>query len=131
MFERHLNPRKQGDIGLGVAIGWFTANGYTVSVPLTDSQPYDLVVEQDGVLSRVSVKTTTLRKNGGYEVGLRTQGGNKTQTNVRHFDSSGVELLFVACSNGTNYLIPSAAISAKSAIVVGEKWSAYQLAGMV
>ena len=36
------NSKKQGDIGLGIAIGWFATQGYTVCVPLTDSQDYDL-----------------------------------------------------------------------------------------
>jgi hypothetical protein len=36
-FDR-TNPRKQVDVGLGRAIGWFASNGYTVALPLTDSQ---------------------------------------------------------------------------------------------
>lgn len=44
MLRQH-NPKKQGDAGLGVAIGWFTTHGYTMSVPLTDSQDYDLIVD--------------------------------------------------------------------------------------
>ena len=30
---------------MGIAIGYFVAQGYTVSVPLTDSQDYDLIID--------------------------------------------------------------------------------------
>jgi hypothetical protein len=45
MLTGHKNTKKQGDVGL--AIGWFTSQGHTVCVHLTDSQDYDLVVEID------------------------------------------------------------------------------------
>ena len=124
MVARHVNPRKQGDAGMGMAIAWFTNNEYTVNIPLTDSQPYDLVVEDqtDGSLHRVSVKTTT-RDN--CEVSLRTQGGNKSQMVVRHFDSSSVELLFVAAPHAL-YLIPASKVASKSTISVkGKKYDEY------
>lgn len=112
---------------MGIAIGWFAANGYTVCIPLTDSQSYDLVVDYEG-LKRVGVRSTTRSKGGGrYEVGLRTQGGNKSQIKIRHFDASVVDFLFVACSDGSAYLIPSSEIKASSSIMVGPKWQRYQI----
>ena len=39
------NSKKQGDWGLGRAIAYFTLKEYTVSVPLTESQDYDLIVD--------------------------------------------------------------------------------------
>jgi hypothetical protein len=91
---------------------------------LTDSQPYDLVVD-DGVrgLQRVSVKTTTQLKRGLYEVGLRAQGGNKSQFTIRHFDKTVVDLLFVAVANGDRYLIPTAGLEARSYIRLGDKYA--------
>ena len=38
-----INSKRQGNIGIGAAIAWFTVHGYTVSIPLTDSQDYDLI----------------------------------------------------------------------------------------
>jgi HJR/Mrr/RecB family endonuclease len=62
MFDQ-ANTKKQGDVGLGQAIAWFTRNSYTVSLPLTDSQDYDLIVDKDNVLYRVQVKTTSNKNN--------------------------------------------------------------------
>jgi PD-(D/E)XK nuclease superfamily protein len=129
-FTRTHNPRKQGDSGMGIAIGWFACQGWTVCVPLTDSQPYDLVVD-DGAhgLQRVSVRTSTLKLvSGSYEVGLRTRGGNHTQrTKNKHFDPKLVELLFVACEDGSKYLIPAQEINSRSSITVGRKHQQYRV----
>ena len=42
---KQKNTRKQGDVGVGAAIAYFTEQGYMVAVPLTDNQDYDLVIE--------------------------------------------------------------------------------------
>src|SRR5437016_3663009 len=52
-FRKHDNSRVQGDAGLGVAIAYFSRIGVRVGIPLTDSQPYDLMIDNDGQLSRV------------------------------------------------------------------------------
>lgn len=67
---------------MGIAIGWFACHGFTVCVPLTDSQPYDLVVDGGEGLKRVAVRTTTQKRGQTYLVGLRTQGGNKSQFTI-------------------------------------------------
>lgn len=82
-LEQH-NNRKQGDVGLGMAISWFTSHGYTVCIPLTDSQRYDLVVEMDSELKKIQVETPNHRpgdkKSGQYGVCIKTSGGNKSGT---------------------------------------------------
>lgn len=114
---------------MGIAISWFARQGWTVCVPLTDSQPYDLIVDDDGTLYRVSVKTTTrLTPQNTYEVSLRTKGGNQSRETVKFFDPNESDLLFVACMDGTNYLIPTARVEGRSTITVaGEKYADYQV----
>jgi hypothetical protein len=70
---KQKNSKKQGDVGMGVAIGYFAARGITVCIPLTDSQDYDLVIDLDDVLKKVQVKTTTSKAGTrrGYDVHLR------------------------------------------------------------
>lgn len=43
IFEHCKNTKEQGTIGLGKAIAYFTSRGFVVSIPLNDSQDYDLV----------------------------------------------------------------------------------------
>lgn len=84
-FRKHVNPRKQGNAGLGIAIAYFSRIGVDVAIPLTDTQRYDLIIEHDGRLERVQVKTTTMKQGHGYAVHLRTIGGNKSQVVARDF----------------------------------------------
>ena len=122
-FEKQNNPNKQGDMGMGLAISYFTLKGWTVCLPLTDSQSYDLVVDDGINLNKVFIRTSTRKvESGGYEVNLRSQGGNFTRKNkTKLFDKSKCDLVFVACSDGRQYLIPSDKINSKSTISVGGK----------
>lgn len=124
---KNFNSRKQGDAGVGLAIGYFTSHDYTVSIPLSDSQRYDLIID-DGKLHRVSVKTSThLTPSGFYNVGLRTIGSNMHRTKIVRFDSSEVEILFVVCENGDMYCIPSKIVINVNAITLNESWNNYKV----
>lgn len=48
-----------GNAGLGRAIAHFTKLGQTVCVPLTDSQKYDLIVDDGTRLLKVQVKASS------------------------------------------------------------------------
>lgn len=50
-----LTNKDKGRAGMALAIAYFGANGYTVSIPLNDTQWYDLIVEKDGKLKQFSV----------------------------------------------------------------------------
>lgn len=41
--------KDKGRAGLSMAIAYFGCNGYTISVPLNDTQWYDLIIEKDGI----------------------------------------------------------------------------------
>jgi hypothetical protein len=76
--------RKQiGRIGLSMAIAYFTSKGYTVSIPMNDTQWYDLVIEKDGVFETVQCKGTETETK---TVDLRSTGGTKGSVydNVTH-----------------------------------------------
>lgn len=52
-----------GRIGLSKCIDYYTVLGYTVSIPLNDTQWYDLIVEKDGVFKTVQCKATNTKSN--------------------------------------------------------------------
>lgn len=116
------NPREQGLIGLTDAIAWFGRHGWSVSLPLIDSQPYDLIVDDGQRLGRVQVKTTTYRsRNGVYVVSLATRGGNQSFHTSRGFDPSSCELLYVLTDAAERYLIPTGTISARTSLTLGAR----------
>ena len=68
--------RNIGNAGLAMAIAYFGANGYTVSVPLNDTQDYDLVVDMGGGLKKIQVKATNSKHSANsYSLLLKTVSG--------------------------------------------------------
>jgi hypothetical protein len=124
---KQKNSKKQGDVGLGIAIAYFTTQGYTVSIPLTDSQAYDLLVD-DGVIRRVQVKTTTQKNEyGSYLVEMRTLGGNQSFNYVKKFDPTAVDWIFIVTAEGQKYLIPVEGFTGRSSITVGKQYKEFEI----
>jgi hypothetical protein len=124
-----VNSKKQGDVGLGAAIAWFSSQGFTVLIPLTDSQEYDLVVDQGGRLFKIQVKTVSHRNScGNFEVELRTKGGNKSGTGkTKLFDPVLIDYLFVLTSNGDRYVIPAINLFGNTQVTLGANRDKYKV----
>jgi PD-(D/E)XK endonuclease len=52
--------QRKGDIATARAIATFTAMGHDVSIPLTESAAYDLIVDDGCELARVQCKFVTI-----------------------------------------------------------------------
>ena len=94
--------KQRGNAGLALAISYFGCNGYTISIPLNDTQWYDLIVEKDGVFQTVQCKFTS-SSNG--EVKLVSTGGTKGSVYGSLLDSP-LDLLFCANQDGEMWVIP-------------------------
>ena len=92
----------KGRAGMSAAIAYFGMNGYTVSIPLNDTQWYDLVVEKDGRFQTVQCKATG---STAGEISLRSCGGTKggAYDNVLNHP---VDLLFCLDRDQHMYVIP-------------------------
>lgn len=117
-----LNTKEKGNIGLGRAIAYFTSLGHTVSIPLTDSQDYDLVVDMEDSLYKIQVKFTSQKArnlSNDYCVGLRSISGSskKEYKTVIH---TKVDYLFVVSEDLKCYLIPIIDIDQKAQITLNE-----------
>ncbi len=118
----------QGNVGEALAIGALAKAGYAVAIPLQNNLPYDLIVDKDGKLSRVQVKTTTSRKETGWNVYLATSGGNTRQHTKKRFDNTLCDFVFVVADNMRMWLIPASIITAGSYITVGgSQYGEYEL----
>lgn len=113
-----MNSKKQGDIGVGQAIAYYTSIGWTVSIPLTDSQDYDLIVDDGSGPQRVQVKTS---KNESFA--LRTLGGNQSWSGVaKYFDTSRIERLFLYNLGGIMYDLPTSSVTQRTYIKPSEEF---------
>lgn len=122
--------RQKGNLALASAIRHFVAEGYTVSIPLTDATKYDLVVERDGVFQAVQCKYAGYGKRAGlYSVPLYVSGGNRSAGNRRFVCQTGdFDLLHVLCANGNVYLIPFHEVTGQITLNPGRKskWSRWE-----
>ena len=99
-----VNSRKQiGRIGLSMAINYFTVKGYTVSLPMNDTQWYDLVIEKDGIFQTVQCKATQTDKG---EINLRSTGGTKGTVYDNVTEHSELDYLFCVDKNFSMWCIP-------------------------
>ena len=73
--------KEKGNTSLGMAIAFYTSNGYIVSIPLNDTQDYDLIVDKNNIIKRVQVKGTSCKNsNGKFQVALKSCGGTQGKT---------------------------------------------------
>lgn len=117
----------QGNVGLGRAIAYYTAQCVPVLLPLNDTQKYDLAVDKDGKLQRVSVKTTQGKNKTGtyYTVQLKNSGGASGKSVIRHFDNTSCDILFIVTIEGTMYEIPASLINVSAQLTLTEDWDDY------
>lgn len=120
-----MNTQEKGNIGLGEAINYFCKNNYTVSIPLNDTQKYDLVVERKNKLYTVQVKYTTYKDKNKYQVSLRSCGGTNGSVYSRIIDTK-VDYLFVVTKDNDQYFIPIKNITSKSTINLCNKYKEYK-----
>jgi len=122
------STQKRGDVGMSMAIAYFTRHGYTVSIPLTDSQDYDLIADLGGALVRVQVKTTTYKRpNGVSEVSLKTMTGTTKKRIHKTFDQVSCDYLFVVTTEDRMFMIPKDEVAGKTTLAIENKYAAYEV----
>lgn len=94
--------KEKGRAGLSLAIAYFGANGYSVNIPLNDTQWYDLIIEKDGKFETVQCKATG---SADGAISLRNTGG----TNGNVYDNvlnHTLDYLFCINQDGIMWNIP-------------------------
>jgi hypothetical protein len=119
--------KEKGNTSFGIAIAYYASNGYTVSIPLNDTQDYDLLIDKDNQIKRVQVKYTSCKtKYGNYQVALKSCGGTKGTTYKTVIDTN-VDYLFIASEQLDMYLIPIKELINKSTLNLCDKYKKYRL----
>lgn len=94
--------KDKGRAGMALGIAYFGANGYTVNIPLNDTQWYDFVIEKNGIFQTVQCKATGSSDN---VISLRSTGGTSggSYDNVLNHP---VDYLFCLDGEMHMYVIP-------------------------
>ena len=102
-YLEEINRKQIGRIGLSMAINYFTCQGYTVSLPMNDTQWYDLIIEKDGLFQTVQCKATQTENS---EISLKNTGGTKGSIYDRVINHSELDFLFCVNKNLQMWNIP-------------------------
>lgn len=131
-----MDNKQKGNLAVASAIKHFVSAGYTVSIPLSDTATYDLVVERGGIFQAVQCKYAGYEGNPGiFSVPLYVSGGNRSAGNRRiKYQQGDFDLLYVLCANSRAYAIPFQKIAGQTTVNVGRaskwsKWEQYLLQG--
>ena len=100
--SRMRTTQRKGDIATSRAIATFTAMGYDVSIPLTESAAYDLVVDDGRELVRVQCKYANESRR---QVDLRRIHSNSSGYVVKRTLEGSYDWLYVLDGSGSEYLI--------------------------
>lgn len=118
-----MNSKQKGNIGVGQAIAYFTLQGTTVSIPINDSQDYDLVIDMEGLLHSVQVKYTSEKANSGfYKVSLRSISGSSKEA-YKTVKETSIDFLFIVTETLDMYLVPIIDITQASQITLNKEFS--------
>lgn len=94
--------KDKGRAGMALGIAYFGANGYTVNIPLNDTQWYDFVIEKDGIFQTVQCKATGSSNNA---IELKSCGGTKGSTYDFVLDHN-LDYLFCLDKDQNMFVIP-------------------------
>jgi len=89
----------KGDIAVSQAIATFTKHGCDVSLPVTESAPYDLIVDSPNGLKRVQVRFA-----GNGKVSLRRIHSNSKGYVVKPPQPNAYDWLYVLTGDDREYL---------------------------
>ena len=92
--------QKKGDIAVSQAIARFTKMGYDVSIPITESASYYLVVDTNKLLKKVQV-----RYSGVKQVSLRRIHSNSNGYVIKKTKPNAYDWLYIFKNTGEEYLI--------------------------
>ena len=119
--------KEKGNTGLAVAIAYYTSKGYTVSIPLNDTQDYDIIVDKDKLLRKVQVKTSGCKtKYNSYQVALKSCGGTKGST-YKTLIETAIDELFIFLENREMYVIPIEKVNNKTTLNICSKYEKYKV----
>ena len=105
--------QRKGDIAVSQAIARFTKMGYDVSLPITESASYDLIIDIGEKLKKVQVRYSSVK-----EVPLRRIHSNSNGYVVKKTKPNAYDWLYIFKSTGEEYLIKKC-LANRNSIVPG------------
>jgi hypothetical protein len=127
IFEHCINSKEQGFVGEARAIYEYTKLGYVVCKPFKDCD-YDLIIEKNGKMERVQIKTTTqIPKEKYFVCNLRVLGGNQSFNTAKNRNPNSYDMLFVLAQNNECWSIPTNTFNALTTLTLDKRFESYKI----
>ena len=111
--------KEKGNSGLVTAIAYYGLKGYTVSIPLNDTQDYDIIVDNGQKLLKIQVKATSQRTPQGYTTfNVASTGGTKGEV-YKTIKDTDIDYVFVVTELQELYEIPISEIQTTKSFNLG------------
>lgn len=92
------DSKDKGDLGVAMVIANLCSQHIKIALPMSEHLPFDLIaINEQGNLSRVSVKYVKLNNRKRIEVPLRTISSNSKGYNTKHLNHDDVDGFAVFC----------------------------------
>lgn len=111
--------KEKGNSGLVSAIAYYGLKGYTISLPLNDTQDYDLIVDNGEKLLKVQVKATSQRSPQGYTTFAVRSCGGTNGTAYKTIKETDIDIVFVLTELQEMYEIPINEITTTNSMNLG------------
>lgn len=104
---RYHHTKTKGDLGLVKAMADLAAKGWSILMPLTEHEAFDLVAYQDGRFLRVQVKYRAA-VNGAIVFPMTTCWADRHGTHTTPIDRTAIDVLCAYCpdTDACYYLDP-------------------------
>ena len=122
--------KEKGNSGLVAAIGYYGMLGYTISLPLNDTQDYDLIVDNGEKLLKVQVKATSQRSPQGYTIVTVCSTGGTKGAVYKTVKDTNIDILFVLTELQEMYEIPIEEITATKSLNLGPDRQCFRVDGV-
>lgn len=100
-----LNSKQKGNLTELQCLTAFYEEGCHVSLPYGENSRYDMIVDIDGILIRVQVKTSSLKDDGAISFSCRSSHVNSMGVKNIRYSAQEIDY-FATFWDGQCYLIP-------------------------
>jgi hypothetical protein len=93
---RKHHTKNKGDLGVVKVQCALVEQGYSVLIPLSEHEPFDLVAYRHGVFKRIQCKYRSVRK-GSIEVQFKSSWTDKNGSHHQPMEKSEVDVIAIYC----------------------------------
>ena len=91
-----MDRKTKGRLAEAKVIAYLIENGYEIYLPFSNNSKYDVLAYKEGVIQRVSIKFTSVKKESGtWKVEMRQIFRGNGVININRFDSKEYDLIAV------------------------------------